>query len=90
MSAIDAFKAPSLVSKKTRKEMVQDKDDVVIDSSTLSTQSMQEDVDMDESSSSSGISKPKFAAVSGGEANVRESTTLKQDLVLTLLLFFPI
>lgn len=87
MSAIDAFKAPSLVSKKTRKEMVQDKDDVVIDSSTLSTQSMQEDVDMDESSSSSAISKPKFAAVSGGEANVRESTTLKQNLVL---LFFPI
>ncbi|KAJ8656362.1 universal archaeal KH domain-containing protein [Lichtheimia ornata] len=69
MSAIDAFKAPSLVSKKTRKELVQDKDDVVIDSSTLSTQSMQEDVDMDESSSSSAISKPKFAAVSGGEAN---------------------
>ncbi|KAI7856602.1 hypothetical protein BDC45DRAFT_604124 [Circinella umbellata] len=67
MATIDAFKAPSLVSKKTQKKMKeQGDDDVVIDSTSLPTRNTtaagEEDLEMQEVSD-----KPNFAPASAAE-----------------------
>ncbi|KAF7725013.1 pre-rRNA-processing protein pno1 [Apophysomyces ossiformis] len=72
MASIESFKAPSLVSKKTRKseqKAAVDEDDVIIDANALPTTRMQEDdVPMDEGEGSS-IQKPQFAAAKASELN---------------------
>ena len=70
MATIDAFKAPSLVSKKTQKKMKeQGDDDVVIESTSLPTRNTaaagEEDLEMQEVSD-----KPNFAPASAAETKV--------------------
>lgn len=67
MSSIQSLKAPSLVSKKTQKEIQKDDDDVMIDPSALPTRvitttttSNNNDTEMDED-------KPNFAPATASE-----------------------
>ncbi|KAI9311649.1 hypothetical protein BX666DRAFT_1994123 [Dichotomocladium elegans] len=74
MSTLDAFKAPSLVSKKTRKEKIQvdDEDSVIVDASALPTRKEAIDADNDEDmdmAESPSVAKPDFAPAQGGAAN---------------------
>ncbi|KAI8099707.1 uncharacterized protein BX664DRAFT_321915 [Halteromyces radiatus] len=67
MASLQSLKAPSLVSKKTQKEIQKNDDDVMIDPNALPSQrtTTQEDVTMEEGSEA----KPSFAAASAAELN---------------------
>lgn len=67
MASLQSLKAPTLMSKKTQKAVQADEDDVIIDATALPSRSTEDDVTMDEGSSSD---KPNFAPASAAELTV--------------------
>ncbi|KAI7907114.1 uncharacterized protein BX663DRAFT_494873 [Cokeromyces recurvatus] len=65
MASLQSLKAPTLVSKKTQKEIQGEDDDIIIDANALPSRQSQDDVAMEESSSS--MNKPNFAPASKAE-----------------------
>ncbi|KAI9361461.1 hypothetical protein BD770DRAFT_361052 [Pilaira anomala] len=63
MTSLQSLKAPTLMSKKTQKEVQADEDDVIIDATALPSRPVEADVTMEEGSSD----KPNFAPASAAE-----------------------
>jgi RNA-binding protein PNO1 len=68
MASLQSLKAPTLMSKKTQKNIQADEDDVIIDATALpSRPAAEDDVTMEEGSSTD---KPNFAPASKAELQV--------------------
>jgi len=67
MASLQNLKAPTLMSKKTQKTVQADEDDVIIDATALPSRSAEQDVAMEEDSTSD---KPNFAPASAAELKV--------------------
>ncbi|KAI9471899.1 MAG: hypothetical protein EXX96DRAFT_582154 [Benjaminiella poitrasii] len=65
MASLQSLKAPALLSKKTQKEIQEDDDEIIIDANALPTRPAQDDVAMEEDSTSAD--KPNFAPASKAE-----------------------
>ncbi|SAM03152.1 hypothetical protein [Absidia glauca] len=70
MSSVQSLKAPSLVSKKTQKQIQTDDDDVMIDPNALPSQRSEAmDAEEEQQEGSEAAAKPAFGAASAAELN---------------------
>jgi hypothetical protein len=70
MASLQSLKAPTLMSKKTQKQVRADEDDVIIDATALPSRAVEEaDVTMEEGSTTD---KPNFAPASAAELKVNQ------------------
>jgi hypothetical protein len=78
MSSVQSLKAPSLVSKKTQKQIQTDDDDVMIDPNALPSQRSEAmDAEEEHQEGSEAAAKPAFGAASAAELNVRKVSLYK-------------
>lgn len=78
MSSVQSLKAPSLVSKKTQKQLQTDDDDVMIDPNALPSQRTEAmDAEEEQQEGSEAAAKPAFGAASAAELNVRKISPIK-------------